>query len=248
MSNFNSSYDPTNWINNTTPINQSNLNHVEQGIVAMQDRTDVLNATKIESSYVDNAIKNVTFDDSTGIFTFTKYDNSTFTLDTLLEKVVVNFDYDTTTQELVITMEDGTEKRVSLSAFIEQDEFQDSDTVAFTLVGNHIVKADIKAHSIGANELQQNYLADIQRESANAHTDAIRSRSYAVGDTNTRQDEDIDNAKYYKEQAEELAKYAKDASVIGNFELDADGNLVYDDNSVHVFEIQADGNLYYEVV
>lgn len=247
MSAFDESYEKTNWQNNITPINQTNLNHVENGIKLMQDRTDVLNNTKISAEYVASAIKNITFDDATGIFTFTKFDNSTFTLNTLLEQVLTNFDYDETTQSLILRMKDGTTRSVSLSAFVTETEFQDSNEVAFSLVGNHIVKAVIKEHSITENLLEQGYLTRIQTESSNAHTDAIRSRSYAVGDTELREGEDTDNAKYYKEQTELLAQYAKDASVIGEFTLNDNGELEYEDNSVHKFTVGTDGNLYYEV-
>lgn len=265
MSAFDQSYEKTNWINNTTPINQSNLNHVENGIDLMQQRTNVLMQTKIEGTYVNSAIKNITFNDANGIFTFTRFDNSTFQLDTDLEKVVTNFDYDASKQALILQLKDGKTKEISLSAFITETEFQDSDHIVFSLAGNHVVKADVKAHSIGEDELRTDYLADIRKESADAHTDAIRSRSYAVGDTSSRQGEETDNAKYYKEQTiiegqkiiddtnaikdetQELAQYAKDTVLVSQFLLDTNGNLLYEDNSVHIFTVDDNGNLLYEV-
>lgn len=44
-----------------------------------------------------------------------------------------------------------------------------------------------------------------------AEASAILSRSYAVGDTQTREDEETDNSKYYKEQAEIARRGAEDA-------------------------------------
>lgn len=245
MSAFDQTYYPTNWINNETPINESNLNHVENGIIEMQDRTNLLRAEKIGAEYVQSAIKNVSIDDATGIFTFTRYDNSTFTVDTKLEKVVTNFVYKD--GKLILTLQDGTKQEIDMSAFITESEFVNSNRIAFSLVDSHVVTADIKSHSIGEEQLRTDYLAEIQTESANAHTDAVRSRSYAIGDTNTREGEETDNAKYYKDKTLELAQYAKDASVVGDFQLDSNGNLIYEDNSVHIFTVDDNGNLLYEV-
>ena len=69
--------------------------------------------------YAQDAIKTATIEDTTGVITFTKLDGTTLTLDTLLEKVVTNFTYDTATEKLILTLEDGTTQEVALSAFIK---------------------------------------------------------------------------------------------------------------------------------
>ena len=66
-----------------------------------------------------NVIKNVSINDSTGIFTFTTYDGGSFEIDTLLEKVSVNFEFDEETQSLVITLQDGTKQSVPVSAIFK---------------------------------------------------------------------------------------------------------------------------------
>lgn len=63
----------------------------------------------------------------------------------------------------------------------------------------------------------------------NANRDAIRAKSYAVGDTGTREGEDTDNAKYYCEQTRRISGgefivsiNGEGADETGNFTLDAE--------------------------
>lgn len=209
-----------------TPLNEANLNKMDTSIDTIDDRVITLDTTKFDLSEAQTLIKNVSFDSKTGIFTFTYYNGSTFTLDTLLEKVVTNWDYDETTQQLVITTEDGNVKYVDLSALIQQNEFLDSDTVAFTVDSSGKVTAIVKEGSIEEKHLQPNYLADIKvvqaaakasEEAAAASEEAAAdsatlSRSWAVGGTDTRDGEDTDNSKYYAEQSEEWAKKASEVT------------------------------------
>ena len=46
------SYTKTNWVNNVTKLNADNMNHIENGIEAI----DIALGTKADKSYVDNAI------------------------------------------------------------------------------------------------------------------------------------------------------------------------------------------------
>ena len=46
------SYTKTNWVNNVTKLNADNMNHIENGIEAL----DVALNTKASVAYVDNAI------------------------------------------------------------------------------------------------------------------------------------------------------------------------------------------------
>lgn len=48
------SYTKTNWVNNVTKLNADNMNHIEDGIEAL----DVALNTKASVDYVDNAISN----------------------------------------------------------------------------------------------------------------------------------------------------------------------------------------------
>lgn len=48
------SYTKTNWVNNVTKLNADNMNHIEDGIEAL----DLALNTKASVDYVDNAISN----------------------------------------------------------------------------------------------------------------------------------------------------------------------------------------------
>ena len=127
-----------------------------------------LDTEKFYKTEAQGLFKDVAFNKGNGVITFTLYDGSVKTIDTLLEKLAVNFDFDRETQRLIITLDDGTEKYVDLSAFITQYEFLDSETIAFVLGEDGKVSAKIKEGSIEEKHLRPNYLADIKTESANA--------------------------------------------------------------------------------
>lgn len=240
-----------------TPLCADNLNAIHNGLNAVDDRVIVLDA---ELAKHKGAITSATFNSTTGVLVFKDENNVTLlTVDLNVEKIPVSFSM-SPTGVITMTTSDGTTFTADVGSLIKTYTFSDSTDINFTDTidssGNHIITAIIENGSIDLAKLDPavkqifDDLVDIATTAAtNATNAATLSKSYAVGDTGgTRTDEDIDNAKYYKEQAEELAQYAKDASVVGNFELDANGNLVYEDNSVHKFEVQADGNLYYEVI
>lgn len=102
---------------------------------------------KSDTSVTDAHFKSVAFDAGTGVFTFTKENGTTVTVDTALEKVAVNFAYDEDTQSLVLTLADGSTQHVSLAAFLTTTEFEDSNTIEWSVSGSK-VRATIKSGSI----------------------------------------------------------------------------------------------------
>lgn len=77
-------------------------------------------AADAHADLVKNMITDVKLADSKdGVITFTRKDGSTFSIDTMLEKVVTNFTYNEETGELELTQEDGTVQKVSLARFID---------------------------------------------------------------------------------------------------------------------------------
>ncbi|MBP5598113.1 MAG: hypothetical protein J6Y02_22280 [Pseudobutyrivibrio sp.] len=226
-------YTRIHWENEpdtSTPLDKDNLNHMDAALKAFDLLIKEIGNNSMVFSDIANCLSGQpTINQSTGVMTFPKKDGGAYTLDTLLEKVIVNFDFDQSTQELIIYLQDGTEKRVSLSAFIQETEFTDSTTIGFT-VDNHNVTATVKANSIGDAQMQTNYLADCQsaRSDAmdaadNANADALKAEGHAVGQQNGA---DVDssspyyhnNAKYYKEQAQAIA----DNSFSGLSDVDFD--------------------------
>ena len=104
-------------------------------------------ALKADKADTDLHFKALVFDAATGTFTFTRENGTSVEVDTALEKVAVNFSYDASTEELVLTLADGSTQRISLAALISAFDFVDSSTVAFGVSGG-TVTAQVKAGSI----------------------------------------------------------------------------------------------------
>lgn len=175
-------HENQNWENfpsDKTPINAQALNKLDRSVDTVDDRVIVLDTTKFDKTEAQSLIKSLTFDRATGIFTITYYNGATATIDTMLEKLAVNFDFDEVTQELIIYLDDGTEKRVDLSAFIVPIEFVDSDTTAFQLLENGRVSVIVKEGSIEEKHLRPNYLADIKLEAGKAQASATSAAASA---------------------------------------------------------------------
>ena len=115
-------------------------------------------ALKADKADTDLHFKAIGFDAATGTFTFTRENGTSVEVDTALEKVAVNFTYDATTEELVLTLADGSTQRISLAALISAFDFVDSSTVAFGVSGG-TVTAQVKAGSI-TDEMLSTALVD----------------------------------------------------------------------------------------
>lgn len=216
---MNKAYSRINWENypsDATPINKVNLNRLDSATDILDDRVITLDTTKATKTEVATLVSDVTFEESTGIITITKKNGSKVTIDTQMEKIAVNFDYDPTTEQIILTLIDGTKQYIDLSALITQYEFLDTDTVAFTVGTDGRVSAIVKDGSIKEEHLEPNYLAKIKVEAAKAETSqadaaasATKAESYAVGGTGSREGEDSANAKYYYEQSKDISEGLK---------------------------------------
>ena len=139
---------------------------------------------KSDTSVTDAHFKSVAFDAGTGVFTFTKENGTTVTVDTALEKVAVNFAYDEDTQSLLLTLADGSTQRVSLAAFLTTTEFEDSNTIEWSVSGS-TVRATVKSGSITDAMLSstlktmlQGYVSAAANSATNAAASEAASLSY----------------------------------------------------------------------
>lgn len=170
---MNKAYNRINWENypsDATPINKVNLNRLDSATDILDDRVITLDTTKATKTEVATLVSDVTFEESTGIITITKKNGSKVTIDTQMGKIAVNFDYNPTTQQIILTLIDGTKQYIDLSALITQYEFLDSDTVAFYIDKDGKVSAIVKEGSIEEKHLEPNYLAKIKVEVAKAES------------------------------------------------------------------------------
>lgn len=202
-------HTPINWENEpsyNTPLNAANLNKMDSEIGILDDRIITLDVEKLDKTTANNMVKSISLDENTGIFTITYLNGSTTKIDTKLEKISINFDYDAETQQIILELIDGTKQYIDISSLISPVEFIDSETIGVETTEDGKIKAKVLNGSITDDMLQPNYLAEIKVESAKAETNAIKSQSYAVGGTASRQNEDIDNARYYYEQAKSISE------------------------------------------
>ena len=240
----------------STPLGQTLLNRLNNAINGIDDRVVTLNAEKASTADLNGSIVNVRLDEKTGIFTFTRFDGTTFTINTALEEVVTNFVYDYATQSLVLTLADGTTQNVDLSALITQYEFTNSATVLWTITTEGKVVANIKPNSITDQMLQTNYLADITTQAntaVSASQSALESQSLAEQSAEYAQASAL-TANAHEESARgyaETAESAKDEIIkkleLAEFDIDDNGNLIYTDTSAYAFSVDDNGLLNWEV-
>lgn len=151
----------------STPLGQTLLNRINTALNGVDDRVVALNAEKANLDDLNGSIVNVSLNEKTGVFTFTKFDGTTFTINTALEEVVTNWKFDYSSQSLVLTLSDGTTQSVDLSSLITQYEFVNTPTVTFVITDGK-VQAYIAPNSITDQMLQKNYLADITMQANTA--------------------------------------------------------------------------------
>ena len=205
-----------------TPLNQLNLNKINNGLNTVDDRVVAMDTSKANVADLLTDVVNVAYNTTTGVWTFTRRNGTTFTYDQNIEKIPISFSM-SSAGVITMTTADGTQYTADIATLIKLYTFQDSSVIDFTTntdaSGNKTITATIVAGSITDSMLQTNYLADItvQAQNAaasaddalasanNANADALLSQSYAVGGSGIRQDEDTDNSKYYKKQSEQSA-------------------------------------------
>lgn len=252
---MNKCHNPITWVNNTVPaINDTHLNQYDGELDTLDDRIITLDSTKAAQSDLLLAFKDVSLNSSTGVIMFTLFNNTTKTIDTLLEKIAINFDYDDDPtsahyQSLIITLEDGTVKYIDMSALITQYEFTNSSTVAWTLGNDGKVLAYIVDGSITGAKLQPDYLADCtaaktgaENAEDNAEASALKAEGFAVGEQNgtavtSSSPYYENNSKYYSEESASVL-----ATLLANYGVNVVGNtLVFGAEFEHNYSLTVVG-------
>lgn len=214
-------YSRINWENypsEETPLNESNLNRMDYAIDAIDDRVIGIDTEKADVTVVNNLIAGIVVDDETGVITITKQNGAQVQVQTTLNKIAVNFGYDYDTQELLLTLNDGTVARVNLSTLIQNNEFANTSTINLSVSSLGVVTASVVDHSIGDDQLRTDYLADIRTSEAHAEqyqqdsqNFSFDSEAWAKGTRATQPVESgtdgyQDNSKYYKGRSEAWAR------------------------------------------
>ena len=237
-----------NWQNlpsTNTPLNQTNLNSMDQAIDVIDDRVVTFDTTKANQTDMLQAVKKIELDKPSGVLTVTLFNNTMTQINTGLEKIAVNFTYDSDPQspnyqKIIITLDDGTVELVDLTSLISQYEFDASATIQPTIMAGRI-SLDVKDGSITQSKMQPDYLADITVEAgratgaaSSASDSAVLSESWAQGGTGTREGEDTTNAKHYAQVAADTV-----ASLLAAFGISVIGErLVFGANFEEQYEIE----------
>ena len=237
-------YSREHWENfpsEKTAINRNRLNNIEGGIDELDNRVCALDTMKVDLTKANELVKEILWDESNGTLTVVKMNGSKAVIDTKLEKLAVNFAYDSQKQQLIITLDDGTVQNVDLSSLITEYEFLDSDTIAFEITDGKI-KAIVKNGSITEDMLQPNFLADVKVEAEKAKASA--SAADASEKESTVQ---ANLSKEYADKAKEYSDNIDKKAHLATFDVNEDGELIYTDNTADVFTVDDDGNLNWEV-
>lgn len=233
-------YDRINWENypsDSTPINETNLNKIDYSVDEMDRRIVQLDSSKASKTEVAYTVVGVGFDESTGTFQFQRKNGTTFEINTALEKIATNFEYDYNTQKIKLTLIDGTVQEIDLSDLITQYEFKDSDTISFDIDSDGKVSAKIIDGSITEDMIEADFLADLKvdvdeakgyadsalaaadlaNKSANtAATKATEASEYAsaAADSADNANASATDAEDYKNQAKESYSKANDCRIL----------------------------------
>lgn len=273
------SYQRINWENypsEETPLNASNLNRIDSATDTIDDRVIALDTEKADVTEIQSLVAGVTVNDVTGEITITKQNGTTNVIQTTLNKIAINFSYDYATQNLLLTLNDGTVTRISLASLIQNNEFDDTDTIDFTVGQDGHVSAIVPLGSITDEHLRTDYLSDIRVAEANAAQSestadarALDSEAWAVGERDGAvvQQGDVtyhNNSKYYaqvadalkdtmitiRDEASDLLETATNRLTGLNLMVNyADGHLYYDINSgIRLGIDYSNGQLQYEIV
>lgn len=249
-------YTIVGWLNfpdKSTPLGKRNLRHMDSGILQCAQHILSLSQDKAELSEVNTMVQDVTLDVNTGILTVKLKNGTTKTYDLAIEKVVVNF-HITDDNELVLELADGTEKIIDLTRFVYS---VDSTTTISMKISDRTITAEVVDGSITLSKLEQSVMTTIRQYMLDAQTAAtsseqyyIASKSWAVGGTSSRDNEDIDNSKWYSEKAKTEADRAASFSELTfpEFFLDnGTGHLICKQGKNVTFLIDSNNHVIVEV-
>lgn len=201
-------YSPFTWRDKPSiesPINAVHLNHMEDGINEMDNRILILAQDKADASDMANVFIDFDIDDNTGIMTFTRFDGTTKSRDTPMEKIILNCYLED--NNFVLVLADGTKQKVSMAEFIDTYTFTNSDTIRFTVNGKN-VSADIPDGKITLSKLEPTIMSTIRQYTLDAQTSkgvaeqaASTAQGWAIGGTGF----EGNNAKYYASKSQRYA-------------------------------------------
>lgn len=138
-------------------------------------------------SNINSLIANAEYNESTGVFTFTRKDGSSVVIDTVIEKVPASMalvNEPDGSVSLVIRNQDGSQTKTNVTSLIEDTVINSSDTINATSVTDAVKKVTtytlvIKPNSIGLSHMDSALTAKFE-ETQSAKTAAVQAKDSAV--------------------------------------------------------------------
>ena len=142
-------------------------------------------------SNTNSLIANAEYNESTGVFTFTRKDGSSVVIDTVIEKVPASMalvNESDGSVSLVITNQDGSTTKTNVTSLIEDTVINSSDTINATSVTDAVKKVTtytlvIKPNSIGLSHIDSALTAKFE-ETQSAKAAAIQAKDNAIAAQN----------------------------------------------------------------
>ena len=153
--------------NGTDYWNNSDKAEIVQDTI--QDLQPTLSSNlQTAKDYTDNQIardfKNISYDNTTATFVFTRHDNTTFTVDLPIEQTVKNGYYDDTTEELVLVLVSNQEIRIPATGLIDDYSGQTSATIQVTISADNKITCNIISGSISKTLLTSELQTEINNK------------------------------------------------------------------------------------
>ncbi|MFI3171749.1 MAG: hypothetical protein R3Y09_06685 [Clostridia bacterium] len=158
-------------INNATAIELIDKD-VDDLAVTVQDLDDELDSANTAIAYnnaqlvtlknkVDTDIKDVSYNESTGVLTFTKQNSTIQVVDLPIENIVSSGSYDEVTKELVLNLVSGEEIRIPVSGLIDDYTGLDGDNIQINISADNIISAVLKNRAVSKSHLTDELVAEL---------------------------------------------------------------------------------------
>lgn len=132
-------------------------------------------ALKLDSSVANNFIKNIEYDNDTGVMTFTRNDNTILTVDLPIENMVESGSYDGDAKELILNLVSGETINIPATGLVGDYNGSDTDSISTTISADNIISATIRGNGVDRTHLSTELQASIASLESNEHTHSNKS-------------------------------------------------------------------------
>ena len=218
-----------NWVdfpNISTPLASRILNKQDHEIDEIDNRVVEMDTTKAKESDRLLMISDVDLNMENGVLTVTRANGTKKTYDTALEKIAVNFRFDYATQALIIELPDGNQI-IDMSALITQYEFSSTSTISFNVGSDGKVSAFIPNGAVKKENLDTDYLVEIEGQvnMAESYAEQSQNSANASSSASVLAEEYAEQARIYKDQAFSGTPQGYEALVVDVSNLESSVNL-----------------------